>query len=187
MMKEEGRASGPVRAGQADAMRLVAARRASGRGARDDHHGAGGFAQDLLRGAADEQVVDGGVAMRAHHDKIRRVIFGLLEDAVLRGAADLHGLDLGDAASLEVVAKPGEVGGGVFFARGDGVVKFVQRDSVVAVDDEGLHDVEQNNARVHGGGERGGGVDDAGGGFREVYGCKDCFHGGMRERDCGVQ
>ena len=55
---------------------------------RQDYDRARGRFQHAVGGAADQEVVEGGVAMRPHHDEVCLLLIGGLENVGDRGAGD---------------------------------------------------------------------------------------------------
>ena len=60
---------------------------------RDDHYRAFRFAKDLVSCAADEQIVEGRVAVRAHYDVVGLLDLSLGQDELGGSAGEEHGLN----------------------------------------------------------------------------------------------
>src|SRR5690606_28497679 len=143
-----------------------------GRGHDDD--GAGGFFHDGLGGAADEQVVEGGVAVGAEHDGIDALAGGVGEDGTGGAAVDDLGGD-GDVVFGQRGFQVVELAAGVLFGGGEGLLEHLDADAVVGGDERGDETVEQDEFGT-GIGEAEGGFDNDLGGRGEIYGDEDAFH-----------
>jgi len=132
-------------------------------GWRHDDDGTGDFAQNTVCGGADEQVVDGVVSMRAHHDVGRVQFFRSIKYFKDGGAADELRLDREiRVAETQGVADLRETSGGVFFADRYGLLKVFRGETIIAREHGWLDNVEQDNSAVGGTGEGAGGFDDTG-------------------------
>lgn len=68
-----------------------------------------------MRGASNEQVVKGSMAVRSHHDVIGSEFFRLLDDVRNGSAVELHRFG-GNALLLEHLLESGEMFGCGFFS-----------------------------------------------------------------------
>ena len=141
-----------------------------------DDDRAGGGLQHAVRGAADDEIVEGGVTVRSHHDEVRLLVLRSLEDVRNRGTGDERRVDR-DAAAGKLVPEAFEVLRRGLLAHDENLLQVVDADTVVDGDDGRLDDVEQNNATLMQTGQGGGSIGDSVARGRKIDGGEDRFHG----------